>query len=130
MAFTPTKARQRDLAPKVKEAKFLRHARRMGKDPATLVASGACLPDPFNGAPKTRRPGGEPNRRAPLPMRGDREIPRNSPAGFVFVDGRILEASPWASDLRDAFNRAHAFPRAIVRLSSLGVLIPSEVKTR
>ena len=110
--------------------KITRHAHRMGLDKAQITA--ATLPDPFKGAPKTRRPGGDRESRAPLPMSGFGELPGNTLyPGFVIAAGVILEASPNSSRLHSAFTDARSVtPRAIYRRDPLGRLIPVQSATR
>jgi len=116
----------RTLANQAK--KIARHAKRMGLTSAQV--NFATLSDPFFGAPRTRRPGGEKENRRPLPMAALQELPRNFSGCFVIAAGVVLEASPHSTDLHRAFSGSSVVPRAIVRRSELGVLIPTETRNR
>lgn len=117
------------VSPEAQRRKRIaRHAKRLGLTQAQTFA--ATLSDPFNGAPRTRRPGGTPEYRRPLPMAALHELPRNFSGSFVIAAGVILEASPHSADLHRAFSESSIIPRKIVRRDELGNLTPTEVRTR
>lgn len=107
------------VSPATQKAKAAaRHARRMGKTPTQLAASGAYLGLPE--FPKTR-PDFSPT--LPVPMASLRELPNVAllGGGFVIADGRILDAATRTDALHGAYGNSRTVPRRIVRITPLGL---------